>query len=197
MGKFTIIGDYMSLIVVFITILAIFLYSIRKYRLADILFVLLILYYMPQIQWSSIFKYEFIIYFIFGIIASQYIMKVFSKFFFKNYIIKERNFLRITWSNLVTAVYEETIWRYLMVYFVSIILNSLFSNYILVMILTLTVSLISFLVIHDFNSRRQLIEFNIFGIILINSSIFFPGMNIGLHLGRNCFLANNNGDEVK
>ncbi|EAC6440953.1 hypothetical protein EPB52_15105, partial [Listeria monocytogenes] len=66
MGKFTIIGDYMSLIVVFITILAIFLYSIRKYRLADILFVLLILYYMPQIQWSSIFKYEFIIYFIFG-----------------------------------------------------------------------------------------------------------------------------------
>lgn len=197
MGEFTIIGDSMSIIVVFITILAIFLYSIRKYRIADILFVFLVLYYMPQIQWSSIFKYEFVIYFIFGIITSQYIMRVFSKIFFKNFVIKERKFLRITWSNLVTAVYEETIWRFLMVYFLSIILSSLFSNYTLVMILTLTVSLVSFLLIHDFNSRRQLIEFNIFGIILIITSIFLPGMNIGLHLGRNCFLTNNNGDEVK
>lgn len=197
MGEFTIIGDSMSIIVVFITILAIFLYSIRKYRIADILFVFLVLYYMPRIQWSSIFKYEFVIYFIFGIIASQYIMRVFSKIFFKNFVIKERKFLRITWNNLVTAVYEETIWRFLMVYFVSIILSSLFSNYTLIMILTLTVSLVSFLLIHDFNSRRQLVEFNIFGIILIITSIFLPGMNIGLHLGRNCFLTNNNGDEVK
>lgn len=196
MGMFIIIGDSMSIIVGFIIILAIYLYSIRKYRIADILFILLLLHYILKINWLEVFNYKIIVYFIIGLLLSQYIMKIFSKIFFKNYIIEGRYALKISLKNLLTSFYEEIVWRHLMVYFLSIVLSSLLSNYLLVLSLSASISLFSFLLIHDFNSRRQLFEFTIFGFILTVTSIFFPGMNVGLHLGRNCFLSNKNGDEV-
>lgn len=87
----------------------------------------------------------------------------------------------ISWDILFSVILEEIIWRHL---FLNLLHKQ--NNNLCVNICMCAVQLFFFVVAHrNIGSLRRGIEMYVFSGLLLMTAYLFPGMNIGIHLGRN------------
>lgn len=90
-----------------------------------------------------------------------------------------------SWDLLFSVVVEEILWRHLFLDVLYNMDNSLYVN-----LCICIVQLLFFVVAHsNVKCLREGLEMFIFSALLVIVAFFYPGMNIGLHLGRNASCA--------
>ncbi len=105
--------------------------------------------------------------------------------FYKNL---KKIFCNINWGILLGVIYEEIIWRFCFLH----ICQCEYMNLVEVVLLG---GYISFLFVFSHSDKRtntikSLFEIYIFSLGLMCTAALYPGMNIGLHLGRNVYCIN-------
>lgn len=103
--------------------------------------------------------------------------------------------INIEWNILLSVVWEEIIWR---IYFISFFLQGK-KDYLEKIIFILIVTIL-FVISHSqdkLKDYRDVLEMFLYSLLLMITAIIWPGMNIGLHLGRNtiCKKAKDEWDE--
>ncbi|MBP1906202.1 hypothetical protein J2Z32_002851 [Paenibacillus turicensis] len=97
--------------------------------------------------------------------------------------------IKIPLNNLhiVTGIWEEVFWRSVVFTLMS---KSFiyFSNHSLNLIFVVLFSSLVFVVIHKYKSTADYVEMYLFTLCLTVTAIYIPYMNVGLHIGRNCFI---------
>ena len=92
----------------------------------------------------------------------------------------------VTWDLLFNVVWEEVIWRHLFLFLLLGLHYNFYFNICLYLI-----QLLLFVVSHsNIKCLRDGIEMFLYSTFLLVSAYLYPGMNLGLHLGRNVSCAN-------
>ncbi|MDG0875634.1 hypothetical protein L5D93_25710 [Paenibacillus thiaminolyticus] len=97
--------------------------------------------------------------------------------------------LRIPLNNLqiATGIWEEVLWRNVIFALMSKSFTY-FSSQSLNLIFVVLFSSLLFVVFHKYNSIHDYLEMYLFTLCLTFCAMYVPYMNIGLHIGRNCFI---------
>lgn len=92
----------------------------------------------------------------------------------------------ITWDLLFHVLWEEVIWRHLFLYLLLGLHKNLYFN-----ICVCLIQLVLFVVAHsNIKSLRNGMDMFLYSAFLLVSAYLYPGMNLGLHLGRNVSCSN-------
>ncbi|MFC3745644.1 CPBP family intramembrane glutamic endopeptidase [Paenibacillus sp. GCM10012306] len=97
--------------------------------------------------------------------------------------------IKIPIDNLqvVTGIWEEILWRNVMLLVIAQNIDFFFKGS-LNLLTAIVVTTLLFVVFHRYNSTLDYIEMYVFSLCLAVSFIYVPYLNIGLHIGRNCFI---------
>lgn len=177
---------------VYVPILILLFFSLKSGGLFNLFLILLLLYMSPsKFTINAELIFWFLFYFILGIFISKKIVKLFFSLFFKknfsNYNIK------YVMPQLLIALKEEIMWRYLLVYFIYIPIIEFGYNSILAFLIAEMASYFSFISIHLLENRKSLLEFCSFLMVLTILSFIMPGLNVSLHMTRNVLIISNLG----
>lgn len=116
-----------------------------------------------------------------GFLIAPYIVNIGMIF-----ILKENPTQNVKYSisldDFVDTSIEELLWRWLL--FSKLIQGQAFCNTFFVMIISMTM----FMLMHNIKLERRTIEMTGFTVIIYIVAILFPGMNYGLHFGRNTYI---------
>lgn len=88
---------------------------------------------------------------------------------------------------VITGIWEEILWRNVLL---AVMIQSVafFSNDSLNLLVAVSVTTLFFVVFHRYHSISDYIEMYVFSLCLAVCVLYVPYLNIGLHIGRNCFI---------
>lgn len=138
-----------------------------------------------SIVWITISRLTFlkVIFCICGLIISPIILLITSNLVY-NEKLKVPNRLRITASDITDAVFEEIIWRDVIIYF---FITNMQNDEISIIVIVL-IYLSMFVLMHRFEGIKKYIEAYFYSFVVFMVALMFPGMHYGLHIGRNIYI---------
>lgn len=168
-----------ELIIILFILVFIFCHS-RKYIILLSFLVIVVTQYKPTINlWGTLG-------FLVGVFIAPAITRITYLLTYKKKLLTHRfeyKKVYIKFDVLVTVVFEEIVWREIILHSV---LNITTNIYIIFMFIVLTSFL--FVIAHKVKNLYQFAEMFLYTLILSFSSLFLSGMNLGLHLGRNNYI---------
>lgn len=162
-----------------------FLFKFKKYKLVYFFCFIITLMFLKRIDFSGFLTIKFFLFSIIGYVISPLIVTIsyVSTFFVRPKIEFSYRFSPIL---LCDVLLEEYLWRHL---FLLILLNmrvSLIEN-----LLISVIQLFLFIFSHsNIKKRKDFLEMYKYSCLLLLTAYLLPGMNVGLHLGRNVCCSN-------
>ncbi len=162
-----------------------FLFKLKKYKVGYFFGFIVSLMFLKRVDFFHFLTIKFFFCAFLGYFISPFIVTItyMSTFFVRPKIELSYRFSPIL---LCDVLLEEYLWRHLFLFILSDMRVSMIENMFLSII-----QLLLFIFSHsDIKNKKDFIEMYIYSCLLLLTAYLLPGMNIGLHLGRNVCCSN-------
>lgn len=190
---FSLINDGYIYIIIFLTLLISYTYSMNqgvKYYhifLNLLWFPFLIYLTSDPEKIKEIFQFD-VLFLIIGLLIAPLITIITCKIFFnKNLkLLLPKMNVKIIYK----ATLEEFLWRNLILSQMILLLSLIVDSKVAILAAVI-ISTITFVLAHSRKNNLEYLEMFVFSLLITIAYLVYPGLNIGLHVGRNLFILAN------